>query len=213
MVISHEHKFLFLAPVKVATTSIRSSLDQYNSIEHAKFHKDASSFYYHKWHRNAHNTKKHFDDQNWDWNSYFKFSFVRNPWDRVVSWHKYQIKFVKKFERGKMRKEDIVYYNYYKELSKLSFKDWLKNMILHSFHDFFICNSNNICLDYIGRFENLQEDFDIICDKIGIPHQKLPHENKSKHKNYTEYYDDETRSIVAEKYAKDIKYLNYKFEK
>ena len=70
----------------------------------------------------------------------------------------------------------------------------------------------NMLIDFVGRFENLQNDFDYACEKIGIPKKKLPHMVKSENrKHYTEYYNEKTKSIIANKYAKDIEYFNYRY--
>ena len=142
--------------------------------------------------------------------SYFKFCFVRNPYDLLVSSYKW---WKREPKSGRKRK-------LYLEILDMSFKEFIlkraefinevntKKLGQH----FWITNTDgNPLVDFIGKFENLQKDFNIICDKIGIPHQLLPHHNKTKHKCYTEYYDDETREIVAEKYAKDIEYFGYEF--
>ena len=65
--------------------------------------------------------------------------------------------------------------------------------------------------DYIGRFENIDSDWKNICETINYGHKKLPHINKTCHKNYTYYYDEETQQIINDIYKKDIEYFGYKF--
>jgi hypothetical protein len=142
------------------------------------------------------------------WKDYFKFSIVRNPWDRLVS--TWSDKVQKQWIEHKTSSSGINFFEKYKDKDYSFFiKDIIPCKEIH-----IECLSNLIDLnniDFIGRFENIQKDFDIICDKIGIPQQQLPHRNKTNHKHYTEYYDDETREIVAQKYARDIEYFGYKF--
>jgi len=80
----------------------------------------------------------------------------------------------------------------------------------HSQMTFLVDADNNMRMDHILRFENLNEDWCNFCKKVGLD-LELPHVNKSPGKHYTEYYDDETREIVAKRYAKDIEYFNYEF--
>ena len=127
-------------------------------------------------------------------NEYFKFGFTRNPWDRMISSREYLIR------------------NGYNWVHNMSLSEFLKCNYFKKILAGIEMNTVDFCdgCDFIGRFENLQEDFNIICDKIGIQRQQLPHKNKTKHKHYTEYYDDETREIVK-RYAKDIEHFGYKF--
>ena len=73
-------------------------------------------------------------------------------------------------------------------------------------------DEGNVLMDFVGRFEKLQEDFDYVCDQIKIPKQELPHHVKTEDRlHYTEYYNQETQQIIADNYANDIKYFNYEF--
>ena len=137
---------------------------------------------------------------------YFKFAFVRNPWDRIVSCWKNKSNPVHSQEYP---------HSCFVEATNKTFNEFIDLLQGDAFGEdrhispqvFFFPPD----LDFIGKFENLQEDFNIVCGKIGIPRHQLPHINKTEHKHYTEYYDDETRQIVAEKYAKDIEYFGYEF--
>ena len=195
--ISHKHKFIFIHIPKAAGSSITNALripvDGHHPL--SKILKNNI----HSIYENRRNCDK-----------YFKFCFVRNPWDRAVSAFEY----MRKGGEGRNNKDD--YRDFKKYFSNpQSFQEFIKsdtfNEVLRGNQQHFTPMTYYIdgSVDFIGKFENLQEDFDTICDKIGIPKQKLPHRNKTKHKHYTEYYDEETKQIVAEKYAKDIEYFGY----
>jgi hypothetical protein len=139
------------------------------------------------------NNKKH--------EEYFKFVFVRNPWDRLVSC--YHDKVLKKKLFKKCWNKDFKYFVNYVKKQNLETAD--RHIRLQS--SLFPVNA----VDFIGRFENFENDFQYVGKKIGLPESKLPHYNITKHKHYSEYYDDETRAIVAEMYADDIKNFGYQF--
>ena len=68
----------------------------------------------------------------------------------------------------------------------------------------------NIEIDFIGRFETIDEDFKELCKELDA-HLELPHLNKTKHAPYQEYYDEETKRIVADHFAEDIEKFGYSF--
>jgi len=152
---------------------------------------------------------------------FFKFCFVRNPWDRLVSNYEY----LKDVNSDGPRTD----YGY------ASFKDWIlgrpsqgKGEELGVWIDRFRCPDNNaaiptqistikvqnkVQMDFIGRFENLQEDFNKVCEHINVEKQQLPRKVKSAHVHFSQYYDNETKRIVAEQFAEDINFFNYDFPK
>jgi hypothetical protein len=146
------------------------------------------------------------------YSDYLIFVASRNPWDKFVSGWKYLQKSFPKvlkrtFIKGLSLKEAALNLPKYQTgPSGHDYRHITRNQV-----DILIDKSGKFIPNVVIRFENLQEDFNVVCDKIGIPRQQLPHHNKTEHKHYTEYYDEETKQIVAEKYAKDIEYFSYKF--
>jgi hypothetical protein len=133
---------------------------------------------------------------------YFKFTFIRNPWSRAFSWYK-----------AVMR--DSITKKAYKIHNDLSLKDFLKKFAgkgalrtqVHWIKSF----DGTINLDYIGRFENLVEDFTFICRNLQIKHSKLPHLLKGTGENYREYFDNESITIINSIYREEIEIFKYSF--
>lgn len=138
---------------------------------------------------------------------YFKFTFVRNPWDRLVS------TFFDKTKHVIGTQWELPQYAKYEHYTFKEFVRDLSDQILSERHVrtqiSLLGSMKNV--DFIGKFESLQEDFERVCSRIGISCEELPHHNKMKHKSYWEYYDDETRALVSRMYKQDIDCFEYQF--
>jgi len=145
---------------------------------------------------------------------YYSFTFVRNPYDWLVSNYEYcrgvHVPYMKRhgyksWEEFGKRKDDVV-------LKHLGFKDWLKWYVDNLYgtqYEMIVNDNDEIGVDYVGKLENIQQDYEHICEQLDISKQTVPHVNKTDHDNYSEYYDDESREIVQHNYKQDFELLGY----
>lgn len=211
--ISRRRKFIFVHIYKVAGTSINDALNRYeewnrlknmsrffwrftflraNKLREALGFKNVYPFLDHVWAKDVKPLVPDFDD-------YFKFCFVRNPWDWQVSLYHF----------GNQR-----WYNHdNKTLTKMSFDqyvDWRCNGLIRLQKDF-ICDDDGTCLvDFIGKLETIEADFAHICERIGI-RNTLSHLNRSDHKDYRSYYNERTKAMIARTFRDDIEMFGYSF--
>ncbi|WP_019503967.1 sulfotransferase family 2 domain-containing protein [Pleurocapsa sp. PCC 7319] len=141
----------------------------------------------------------------------FKFAFVRNPWDWEVSWYKYISK-----------SHAPIYQNHpIKSMSFEEYIEWITNDTTKSSRKYLRSQKNiitdekgKIIVDFVGRFENLQSDYNKICQIIDLPTTKLPGRNKSqkkKTKTYKDYYNDKTKDLIYNYHREDIDLFGYSF--
>ena len=217
--IVHQYSCIFIHIPKTAGTSIERKLAGEKPIEHRQDHRsirnledalmpnsfsrmfstDMLRYLYQDYSRRRAGLEQHTRDQ---FQRYYKFAFVRNPWARAYSWYRNVIRDdnhrrTHGIDGDCLLREFLVHHaDSWALRSQLS---WLRGP------------DGNIGVDYIGRFENLQGDFTRVCHRIGLPDCCLSATLVGGNRSYVDEYDDFSRKLVGERYAEEIEYFGYQF--
>lgn len=188
MTICHKRKFIWFRVAKVATRTILNHLkesDVFLDVEHPfQLHYPVNAY-----------------------DNYFKFAFVRNPWDRLAScW------------RDKVIKQNHFQFAQ-SELEKMkSFKNFVNyvydqdvgNCDVHIRSQSELIDLNKI--DYLGRIETFNKDAGVIFHKLGLPEKEISRWNVTSQKMpYQEYYDEQLAEKVSHIYQRDIQIFGYHY--
>jgi hypothetical protein len=131
----------------------------------------------------------------------FKFAFVRNPWDWNVSFFHYVLQ----------TPEHPLHAGASHMSGFGEFLAWRANHSRLLQKDFIADQDGNLLVDFVGRFEDLEEDFGKVCSTVGV-RAALPHLNQSRHGDYRLHYTERTRRLVEEAWAEDVRTFGYRFD-
>ena len=233
MIISFDHKFIFFANGKTGSSSIVKALSKFHQDDQGKYSIKAANLFGPK-HIPPSLLKAMLPAHIWE-NS-FKFVFVRNPYDWVTSQWFFNFQYNRKNPRlfyepirwlrrryypfrtingrrrgelcktGKFTSEDIDFiFNYLAE--KYRSLPYRKGNLQISY---VLDADDKVIVDYIGRFENLQNDFNQIIDQIRLDGIALPKENVGRHRSFEDYFTEESAQRVYDLWRQDFEVLGYK---
>jgi hypothetical protein len=210
MIISHKHQFVFVHVQKCAGTSIGLTLLPWLGTDDVVLgytpQGEALSAQGQRaaglWkHAKARDARRLLGDDLW--REYFTFAFVRNPWDVAVSdYHWWRTTtYENQYGTGQAIKrmkdfDEYVRSRYFQRRPAAPFVS---------------DEEGRIVLDYVGRYETLQQDFDAVMEAIGLPRTELPTQNATEHSHFSTYYTPITRELVGQAYAEDLEAFGYAF--
>ena len=218
MLISHSHRFIYIHTGKTGGMSMREVLiplceepEKFKIRRPAKTKDGKPNPLYTVWetlllHPTVRDVRRELPAE--QFNSYFKFAFVRNPWDLQVSMYHFILR-----EPGATN-HDVV-----KALGSFeAFLDWVAETavpfpkgITKLQKDMLVDEDGKLLVDFVGHYERLSADFAEIGQRLGFA-AELPHLNKSKHKDYRDYYSERTRALVGDVFRADIDMFGYGFD-
>lgn len=226
MIVSHKHKFIFLKTQKTGGTSVETGLSQFcgeddiitpdDEVLRIRMGYPASrncgydkwrNYTLRDWYRLIKRGRRKIIFYNHMpareilslvgedvWNSYFKFCFERNPWDKTISYYHFKYRFKKGDALSQFIHSNKLY----------NASDWRMYTL-----------ADKPAVDFVGRYENLDEDLATICKKIDVPVIKeLPRLKGNIRKDHQHYHDVLSRhdtERISEVFSKEIEHFGYRY--
>ena len=198
------NQFLFISVPKTGCTSIEKMLngDLFNDPNRPENH-DKHSY--------ISTIKKDYHNDNWD--EVWKCGFVRNPYDRAISWWSYLTQHLYTWLDDSCQNEkDRDRFGCGKNNTFLKFCKNVPWWVWTNCHKWLEDENGNLMVDFIGRYEEFDKGVETIYNHLNLPLPEIKKINSSKHKHYSEYYCDESFEIVTNHNKRDLEIFNYKFE-
>jgi|GEM_PF-2057611 len=235
------HKFIFLKPTKVAGTSVEANLARQcgpddiitPTIERERTTGNTISrdhrFYNHI---SPNAIRRLIPDETW--RSYAKITIVRNPWDLCVSrywWDRSQDKLPDRLSSLKnirliidsarerhfisdvLKIMQLKFHPLWRKKDFTYFIEHLPSIYTNTRY-YFEPNGNRVA-DYYLRFENLNKDYQNLCNNLSIPYESLPvlkSNVRTSKAHYSTYYTEKTKEIIQSIFAEEIERFGYSFE-
>jgi hypothetical protein len=209
MLISDSHAFIFVQMRKVASSSMQEVLKPLavtrpagilaHWLSRARLQTDYRKNVF-RTHDDMLSAKRLMPAEKFD--RYFKFSFVRNPWERLVSEYEYILATPEHGRHERVARLD-------------GFEDFIKMQIPrgNAYQLNMLCDKEGRLLtDFVGKLENLDEDWRSVCSRLGIRYQALRKNNVTRRKHYLDYFDKESSRLVARYWRREIELFAYGFD-
>ncbi len=202
-----EHKLIFIHIPKTGGSSVANALENLNTQD-AKALSQPLGILQPNRHLKAKEVKYLLGDK--IWNEFFSFAFVRNPWDLMVSQYHWWLQKAGQYPSCRKDVEKIKRMGNFTNFLNSKYGQKMFHDTTGNMFDW-IAEDDRIIVDFVGKFENLQDGLNEVCQRLNLEPIQLPHTNKTKRKPYQDYYNDETKQLVAHRFRKTIEMFGYEF--